>query len=62
MCVDGPLGYSATYLTVDVPGVDPIAHLHGQAARRAWAIGGFSQGGTCSLQLAARASRSSSGR
>lgn len=52
MCVDSPLGNSATYLTVDVPAwiranlpVLPSAHD--------WAIGGLSQGGTCSIQLGA---------
>ncbi|MFT2816507.1 alpha/beta hydrolase [Leifsonia sp. A12D58] len=52
MCVDSPLGNSATYLTVDVPnwiranlpvGADPVD----------WTIAGFSQGGTCSIQLGA---------
>nr|WP_254281023.1 alpha/beta hydrolase-fold protein [Frigoribacterium sp. VKM Ac-2836] len=52
MCVDGPLGHSATYLTVDVPRWI-TSHLSVQAPGRAWAISGFSQGGTCSLQLAA---------
>jgi len=52
MCVDSPLGNSATYLTVDVPAwiranlpVLPDAHD--------WAIGGLSQGGTCAIQLGA---------
>jgi len=52
MCVDGPLGDSATYLTVDVPrwirGTLNVLPPGG-----GWAIGGFSQGGTCSAQLAA---------
>ena len=52
MCVDSPLGNSASYLTVDVPtwiranlpvATDPVD----------WTIAGFSQGGTCSIQLGA---------
>lgn len=50
MCVDSALGDSATYLTVDVP--DWIrTHLAVEPRTAAWAIGGFSQGGTCSIQL-----------
>lgn len=53
LCVDGALGDSATYLTRDVP--DWIrAHLNVQTSARAWAVGGFSQGGTCSLQFASK--------
>lgn len=52
MCVDGALGNSATYLTVDV--VSWItAHLPVAAAPAEWGIAGFSQGGTCSIQLGA---------
>ncbi|GGF24696.1 alpha/beta hydrolase [Subtercola lobariae] len=52
MCVDGALGNSATYLTVDV--VDWIAaHLPVAHESRNWGISGFSQGGTCSIQLGA---------
>lgn len=50
MCVDGTLGASASYLTVDVPNWIRT-HLTVEASPRAWAIGGFSQGGTCSIQL-----------
>ncbi|CAN5146287.1 alpha/beta hydrolase-fold protein [soil metagenome] len=50
MCVDSPEGDSATYLTVDVPHWIE-AHLRVLTARTDWAIGGFSQGGTCSAQL-----------
>jgi S-formylglutathione hydrolase FrmB len=54
LCMDSALGASAGYLTADVPAwiratlqVDPDpAH---------WAIGGFSFGGTCALQMAVRA-------
>lgn len=52
MCVDSPLGNSATYLTVDVPAWIR-AHLHVVTSPKGWAIGGFSQGGTCSIQLGA---------
>ncbi len=52
MCVDGTLGASASYLTVDVPNWIR-SHLTVQASPAAWAIGGFSQGGTCSIQLGA---------
>jgi len=53
MCVDSTLGNSATYLTLDVP--NWITHnLHVLTSRADWAIGGFSQGGTCSIQLGAK--------
>ena len=53
MCLDSPLGNAATYLTVDVP--DWITtHLHVLQDRKYWAIGGFSEGGTCSIQLGAK--------
>ncbi|KQR44366.1 hypothetical protein ASF82_12950 [Frigoribacterium sp. Leaf164] len=51
MCVDGELGDSATWLTRDVPAW-VTAHLDVQRSPAAWAIAGFSQGGTCSVQLA----------
>jgi len=54
LCMDSRLGNVATYLSVDVPAwiratlqVDPNAS--------GWAIGGFSNGGTCSLQMAVNA-------
>ena len=50
MCVDSPLGESARYLTVDVPGWIRN-HLGVEPQPAAWAIGGFSQGGTCAIQL-----------
>ncbi len=50
MCVDSALGNSATYLTVDVPNWIHT-HLNVLTGRQFWAIGGFSQGGTCSIQL-----------
>lgn len=52
MCVDGPLGNSATYLEQDVPAWI-TSHLRVQTAASRWTIGGFSQGGTCSIQLGA---------
>ena len=53
MCVDSPLGNSATYLAVDVPRWIN-QNLHVQSGRTALAIGGFSEGGTCSIQLGAK--------
>ena len=50
MCVDSVLGNSATYLTVDVTNWI-TRHLHVLPSGADWAIGGFSQGGTCSIQL-----------
>ena len=52
MCVDSPLGNSATYLTVDVPNWIKT-HFTVSKVPAAWTIAGFSQGGTCSIQLAA---------
>lgn len=53
MCVDSPLGNAATYLTLDVP-TWIRSHLHVLESRTDWAIGGFSEGGTCSIQLGAK--------
>lgn len=52
MCIDSPLGNSATYLTRDVPNWIR-ANLGVLTDRTQWAIGGFSQGGTCAIQLGA---------
>ena len=52
MCVDSKLGNSDGYLTVDVPAWIR-AHYRVAAAPGGWAIAGFSQGGTCSIQLGA---------
>ncbi|MBN9240688.1 MAG: hypothetical protein BGO97_13325 [Micrococcales bacterium 70-64] len=52
MCVDSAIGNSATYLTVDVPAWIR-ANLHVDDGPGGWGIGGFSQGGTCSIQLGA---------
>jgi enterochelin esterase-like enzyme len=51
LCVDSPLGAVATYLTVDVPNW-VRATLQVDRDPAAWAIGGLSNGGTCSLQTA----------
>lgn len=51
MCVDSRLGNADTYLSRDVP--DWMrAHLRLDLDTRHWAVGGFSFGGTCALQLA----------
>ncbi|RFA14406.1 hypothetical protein B7R22_09200 [Subtercola boreus] len=52
MCVDGALGNAATYLTVDVVAWI-TAHLPASAGPEMWAIAGFSEGGTCAVQLGA---------
>ena len=52
MCVDSASGNSATYLTVDVPAWIR-ANLDVQSAVTGWGVGGFSQGGTCAIQLGA---------
>ncbi|WP_152999170.1 alpha/beta hydrolase [Curtobacterium oceanosedimentum] len=52
MCIDGPLGNSSTYLEHDVPAWI-TSHLRVQTGAAAWTIGGFSQGGTCAIQLGA---------
>lgn len=51
MCVDSPLGNSATYLLRDVPNWIH-EHLNVERGRLAWTVGGFSQGATCSIQFA----------
>jgi enterochelin esterase-like enzyme len=52
MCVDSPIGNSATYLTVDVP-TWITTNLPVLPGPHYWGIGGYSQGGTCSIQLGA---------
>lgn len=54
MCLDSRLGNVETYLAQDVPNWIR-SHLQVSGESRLWAIGGFSQGGTCALQLAVRA-------
>ena len=52
-CVDGTRGNAETYLVKDVH--DFVVRRFGAAdAPRAWAIGGLSEGATCSLTLALR--------
>ncbi len=52
MCVDGPLGNSATYVLTDV--VHWIkAHFRVVENPNAWAVSGYSQGATCAVQFAA---------
>ncbi|TQF68245.1 esterase [Rhodococcus spelaei] len=51
LCVDSKLGNVATYLATDVPAW-VTANLQVDPDPRAWAIGGLSYGGTCSLQMA----------
>jgi S-formylglutathione hydrolase FrmB len=52
-CVDSPIGNAETYLTVDLP-----AFVHRRfftlPAGRSWGVGGFSEGGECSVMLALR--------
>jgi enterochelin esterase-like enzyme len=52
MCVDGARGNTDTYLAVDVPAWIR-AHFSVLPSPSAWTIGGYSQGGTCSIQLGA---------
>ena len=56
MCLDSRLGNVQTYLTVDVPNWI-TTHLQVRPAERGWAIGGFSEGGTCAIQLSTQAPR-----
>jgi S-formylglutathione hydrolase FrmB len=56
LCVDSPRGNAETYLARDVPAwIQSTLQVARQ--RSSWFIGGFSHGGTCSLQLALRASK-----
>jgi enterochelin esterase-like enzyme len=50
MCLNSPLGNVATYITVDVPAW-VRAHFRVADSARYWAVGGFSQGGTCAFQF-----------
>ncbi len=51
LCMDSALGRIDTYLTRDVPAWI-AANLQVDPTSAHWAIGGFSYGGTCALQLA----------
>jgi S-formylglutathione hydrolase FrmB len=50
-CVDGPQGNAETFLSVDVPAFVTGTLRVGHAASR-WGVVGFSEGGTCALDLA----------
>jgi S-formylglutathione hydrolase FrmB len=51
LCMDSRLGNVATYLSVDVAGwIRQTLQVDPQPS--GWAIGGFSNGGTCSLEMA----------
>lgn len=53
LCLDSRLGRSETYLALDVPGwIKRILQIDPDT--RKWAVGGYSSGGTCALQLALR--------
>jgi S-formylglutathione hydrolase FrmB len=56
MCLNSRLGNVQTYLTVDVPNWI-TSHLQVRPPEQGWAIGGFSQGGTCAIQLSTQAPR-----
>ena len=56
MCLNSRLGNVQTYLTVDVPNWI-TSHLQVRSPERGWAIGGFSEGGTCAIQLSTQAPR-----
>ncbi|MCU1576498.1 MAG: hypothetical protein JWP70_1202 [Leifsonia sp.] len=52
MCIDSPLGHSATYVMVDV--MNWIrGNLRVSRDASSWAVGGYSQGATCALQFGA---------
>lgn len=52
MCADSRSGKAATYLNVDVRGW-VLDHLHVATSGRYWAVGGYSEGGTCAIQFGA---------
>ncbi|MGV8873479.1 MAG: alpha/beta hydrolase [Rhodococcus sp. (in: high G+C Gram-positive bacteria)] len=54
MCMDSNLGNAATYLSVDVPHWIR-SNFRVSSDPQAWAVGGYSYGGTCALQLAVTA-------
>ena len=54
LCMDSRLGRVATYLSIDVPAWIR-ANLQVDPDPSRWAIGGFSNGGTCALQMAVTA-------
>ncbi|RKR30505.1 S-formylglutathione hydrolase FrmB [Arthrobacter oryzae] len=52
LCLDSRQGKGATYLTQDVPNWIKKTFGAGTYSPGQWAIGGFSYGGTCAMQLA----------
>lgn len=54
MCLDSRIGNAHTYLTRDVPNWI-THHLQVNPDPRTWAFGGFSNGGTCAVQMAVTA-------
>lgn len=52
MCIDSHYGNVETYITTDVAQWIR-SHLHVSDSARYWAVGGYSQGGTCSIQFGA---------
>lgn len=54
LCVDSKLGNVQTYLTKDVPNWIS-KELDVAAERESWVFGGFSNGGTCALQMGVNA-------
>jgi len=56
LCLDSRLGNVQTFLSIDVPAWITRT-LQVDTDPRRWAIGGYSHGGTCSLQLALQAPR-----
>lgn len=52
MCSDGPLGDAATYLASDVPDWI-LANLPVTPDHSRWTVAGYSEGGTCAIQLGA---------
>lgn len=51
LCMNSNVGQGATYLSVDVPNYVKENFSLGLGSARQFAIGGFSYGGTCALQL-----------
>jgi S-formylglutathione hydrolase FrmB len=56
LCLNSRLGQVQTYLTVDVPNW-VTSHLQVRPPGQGWAIAGFSEGGTCAIQLSTQAPR-----
>ena len=54
LCMNTRLGAAETYLTVDLPNW-VATHLQVSPPGHAWAVAGFSDGGTCAIQLATQA-------